>query len=1175
MWKYKKCLMIGMVFVTIIACSADALLGLGPVKQVDCPGTVVDASGRPVADAEVVGYEQLYDYAAGRTSWAEPSRMTTGKDGRFMLKISAERKDYIWLVAYKKGLALGWQSIRFGQSEQDMIVRLGDPAALAGTVVDEAGHGISGAIVRLRLKMGWMGGTPGVTFETPQDWFTTKTDSKGCFRFDHVPTGATADFWVEAPGKASCWTYWQHELSSVAGTQFQAGQTDILIIPKPEGILRGKVVNEDSGEGIAGVRLLARPDTRYANYSCVPPVTSGPDGTFIYTGLAANDYSLQVVAPYRHLADWVGKDVKVTVETGQTTVVNIPVSKGGLVEVTILDAVTEKPIENANAGVSLPANFGLHPCWFNSVPTNTDGIARLRVPPGELQLRTWAEAYDYFTDPEPVIIAKGETIRREVSLVTYPVVTGIVRDPGGQPVAGAIVSSKPVCEEAVRTDEQGRFKVTWRPSGSIREVLILARDIERNLAGLEEVEDQAQSLDVALSPAFVVRGIITDPNGHAIAAARVALQASMPGWGTDAAPAVLTDTNGRYEICAVPAPTEDFQYRIEVSSEGFGPAEHRELPFDTAQDRQVRVSAIILTPADKSISGVIVDPNGTPVAGIPIFITGPRGSNTAGQPRQQSSSDEHGRFSVDGVCVGPLRIQAGFGSRPGGAGFLDANGGDRDVEVVLGRRGVHTGLKPLLGKPLPEWKEMIHIKPEQVQNKILLFCFFDFQQRPSRRTILQLAKQTESLEQKGIIVAAVQAMKIENDKLHAWAKDNKLSFPVGAISDDVEKIRNAWGVKALPWLILTNHQHVITAEGFGLDELDAKIEKLKPTTNTPADTNKVTGLVKDSQGRPLSSVRVTEFQTNKDYTTDADGKFISTFGPSNKPRSFFVVDKQHKLVGIGRLPAGERHVEIKLAPGEIVSGTVVDSDGKPVSSAQVAPLPMTCFHVLTDKQGQFDVAWSPSWEPREALDLCLMVRRVNLNLAALADITEDTENIKIKLSPALTLTGIVEDPNGKPISGAKTSVSLIRGSWGCGTPVKETITNNQGRFELYCLPQKQEYGVQARAEGFWRNQIKTGIINSITDREEVGPIILKRPILTVTGVVVYASGKVVANIPVHLRGDGQPYLDSTTDANGNFVFEKVCCGPIRISAKNDALFGKIETEGGAKDVKVVVHPRFE
>ena len=45
--------------------------------------------------------------------------------------------------------------------------------------------------------------------------------------------------------------------------------------------------------------------------------------------------------------------------------------------------------------------------------------------------------------------------------------------------------------------------------------------------------------------------------------------------------------------------------------------------------------------------------------------------------------------------------------------------------------------------------------------------------------------------------------------------------------------------------------------------------------------------------------------------------------------------------------------------------------------------------------------------------------------------------------------------------------------------------------------------------------------------------------------------------------------------SGKFTFEKICCGPIRISARNNVLFGEIETEGGANNVKLVVRPRFD
>jgi len=38
-----------------------------------------------------------------------------------------------------------------------------------------------------------------------------------------------------------------------------------------------------------------------------------------------------------------------------------------------------------------------------------------------------------------------------------------------------------------------------------------------------------------------------------------------------------------------------------------------------------------------------------------------------------------------------------------------------------------------------------------------------------------------------------------------------------------EKIRFAWGVKSLPWLILTDQKHIVEANGFSLAELDERI----------------------------------------------------------------------------------------------------------------------------------------------------------------------------------------------------------------------------------------------------------------------------------------------------------------------------------------------------------------
>ena len=88
---------------------------------------------------------------------------------------------------------------------------------------------------------------------------------------------------------------------------------------------------------------------------------------------------------------------------------------------------------------------------------------------------------------------------------------------------------------------------------------------------------------------------------------------------------------------------------------------------------------------------------------------------------------------------------------------------------------------------------------------------------------MQLANQAEQLKEKRIIVTAIHAAKVEQAKLKKWIKENKITFSIGTIAAQEEQICFNWGVKSLPWLILTNSGHIIRSEGFQINDLDEKI----------------------------------------------------------------------------------------------------------------------------------------------------------------------------------------------------------------------------------------------------------------------------------------------------------------------------------------------------------------
>lgn len=128
----------------------------------------------------------------------------------------------------------------------------------------------------------------------------------------------------------------------------------------------------------------------------------------------------------------------------------------------------------------------------------------------------------------------------------------------------------------------------------------------------------------------------------------------------------------------------------------------------------------------------------------------------------------------------------------------------------------------LLGKPLPPLDQSFtRIDPTLLDGKPVLLCFWDMHQRPSRHCIQQLARQAPRLQ--GIEVIAIQAAAIEPAVLNEWIQENDISFPVLTMAGEQDRILFAWNVQSLPWLILTDRNHIVRARGFPMQELDTQL----------------------------------------------------------------------------------------------------------------------------------------------------------------------------------------------------------------------------------------------------------------------------------------------------------------------------------------------------------------
>ncbi len=791
------------------------------VRAITVTGRVIDYQARPVEGATVACYKSAYDVSKSSDQPLEPALTTS--DGRFRFQVSKEYSGPL-LVAGKEGLALGWSSINVA-SDLVPTIRLGKPSLFKGTVVDEAGHPVTGARVRICLRNEMMARHCEIAPLVPESWFIARTNAQGQFTFDNIPEGSTADFGVEAPGRASVWTFCDFGLDR--GERFVAGRTDIRIVLPPEAHIRGQVVDELRGEGVADVNVAAVPYDSGARSFYEDPVRTDSNGRFAFGKLAPDKYVL--CATSQELG---AGNLTVAVEAGQTLPdVAIPL-KGVPLEVITYGAEKGEPLENARVTVTQKETAFGYAVFRQTVITDANGVARFSVAPGECEIAVLKAGYGAIFQPQRVQLDPGRIVRHEISVPrTAVILSGEVLDEQGRPLADAVVTQVGFGPR-VLTDARGRFDTShigYHISRNLpSKVSVLARHMPSGLGAIGTLEDPNKlgrpRGRIILKPASTITGCVTDPAGRGIPAAYVRL---LQGRTRDLVTEVATDANGVYCIRSIPpqeAGSRD-AYVITACAEGFGTTQVIHIPFHEDIGEPVRVDPIVLPPADQVISGVVQDSNDQPVAGAVVSVYGPRLSTSVGQPPcGKTVTDAQGRFHIAGLCKEPLEIRAHSPVSQQQAGTTWAQGGGESIRVVLGQELIFS--KSLVGRPLPGL-ERIKVDPpaHQAKDKMLLVCFFDMNQRPSRNCITQLAKQVEQLKEKGVTVLAVQASTVNENTLNGWVKKNNVSFPVGMIQDNEQQIRFAWGVKSLPWLVLTNKEHIVTAEGFAVSELQQQIGK--------------------------------------------------------------------------------------------------------------------------------------------------------------------------------------------------------------------------------------------------------------------------------------------------------------------------------------------------------------
>ena len=800
-------------------------------KPVRLSGRVVDSKSQPVAGAEVVAIEKCRDnYYRGPTECAEvlTAVKRTDSEGRFLLNANSTSHYYTYVVVRKEGFALGWDALTYNwndKAEGNFNIILEKPNTLAGKVVDEEGAPVAATVIQAAPKTSYLRRLEQRPIYAPEEWFTTKTSSKGDFAFKNFSIDTSADFWVQVRGRDLVYHYTTHFME---GRGFKVGREDLKLVIPRGATIQGKVVEQRSGVGISGVRLLLQmkdsrnvEQQRYRSHE----VVSGPDGVFSIRGVPEGEHILRVVTPSDRTAEWIGRTVVINVAADEDLKnVTVRVEKGAMLEVTARDRTTRRSVSGIKMFVrKMRADRSTG--FFRIADTGPDGIAHIRVPTGRWNVNV-SRGGDYvYIGPREGIQAtaiRSRPSRVEVMLEPKPRIRGTVLEGSRRPVRPAVVSIYPEGDR-VFTDSLGRFDAKT----SDYPMTVVARDVGRNMVGLTDVRNTSGAVKVRLKPAVPILGVITDTNGKGIPAARVKIVTftsddRTAGSGYDE---VITDSKGHYKIDALAPQKEGFHYlEVSVFATGYGQAKWKKFSVKAGAGEVVHIPTIKLTPADSSISGVVVDKHGKPSANIPMGISGTDGFD---QPSRGAVTDSQGRFVINILCRGPLKVWADFANSPTGCGALYAYGGDEDVKVVIGERRTHTAGASLVGKHLPDLTGFeIEPRIEQTAGERMLICFFDINERPSRYCVVQLNRRAGQLRKQGVLVVCVQAgLPLTKEHINDLRAEDRLSLPIGSfyVRNECVKTRRQWAVQVMPWLILTDEDHIVVAEGFELNELDDKI----------------------------------------------------------------------------------------------------------------------------------------------------------------------------------------------------------------------------------------------------------------------------------------------------------------------------------------------------------------
>jgi thiol-disulfide isomerase/thioredoxin/5-hydroxyisourate hydrolase-like protein (transthyretin family) len=802
-------------------------------------GVVTTPDGKPIIGARVAWVVR------GDREPREQASVTTDASGHFRFPDAAPPgpNSRPQLMVEAAGWGLTFQDVPEGDAPLTLTLR---PATeLRAAFTDASGRPATGVRVIPRFLFG-----QGIPFFDPppalRDRLARRTDAQGRIAMAGLPQALQMRLDVDDERFA----HLNH-----ADTIVTLGQTAITALPKPIRLqpaasVTGRVTFGSTGKPAAGVRVGAQGVGAGEGWS---DAVTDADGRYRLTQLDTGAYNVALDLSSELAKSWTAQaHEKLYVATGdQLKGIDFTLIQGAIITGKVTAVDNEQPVAGAFVSVYGPA----HPrsgAWVQGVQTGPDGTYFHRVPPGAQYLYMGGVPPNFVRPAQEgheLTLKDGETLTVDFKLLRgAPLKPVRVRalGPDVKPVAGA--------EVVITSIEHGV------PFGNIRRtnaqgVLVLG---EREVYG--PITLRARHGSMGTRKGFIAQGgdevtLRLEPNTLAALSGRVTNAAGQPlvgarvtlyEWtydsGTESAK-TITDAQGRFSFSSL---FTDSRYSVRATTSGYGE------PFSPTVElrpgESVKLDALALSKADRTLAGRVVDGKGDPVVGVELYLEGRE------TPFRHTATDREGHFRFEGVVDEELKVNAHPSEDRWVSKKVRAGNSDVILVVVDEKQAAQEEPQPqkedfeaLRGKAAPPlqpvaWLNTKPLSPVALRGKVVLVDFWAIGCGPCVAALLGVQRTAEQLQPKGAVVIGLHSAGITPKQLKEFAEGKKLTYPLAIDAEDPQgpsfgKTFRQFGIIGIPSVAVIDREGNVAYLGNflaeGVSRAAALVAQPERTAATP------------------------------------------------------------------------------------------------------------------------------------------------------------------------------------------------------------------------------------------------------------------------------------------------------------------------------------------------------